>query len=144
MVLDMTNPIDRIRVAVADTNSPPYLGDVEIQYYLDKYPSSESSVIKACAFAILGKLAMTSTFSRVDVLQEDRRRLSSDYAEFIKMTMLNPLSALVAVKTYAGGVSKKDMAANDANPDNNIVQAFKPLKENTSFVVESTEFRVEE
>ena len=144
MVLDMTKPIDRIRVVIGDTNVPTYLSDTEIQLFLDQHPASEKSATIASAYGVLAKMAMTSTFSRVDVLQEDKRQIAKNYADFIKMTMLNPLYAQRAVRTYAGGVSKSDMAANDANPDNNIVQAFKPMKENTSWVVESTEFRTEE
>lgn len=129
MVLDLNNAVDRVRLAIADTNVPSFLSDAEIQYYLNKHSNNEVSTVKSCAFVILGKLSLTSTNSRVDVLQEDRRQIAGDYLTFIKLAITNPLTALMNIRTIAGGVSLSDMAANNANPDNNIVKTFKPEEE---------------
>lgn len=120
-VLDPINsPIDRVRLAVTDIGDIPFLSDDIYQYALDKHNQSEWAATKECAYLILGILAKSSNYSRVDVIISDSRGTYKQYADFLTRLIRDPRTSQSVAGGYAGGISITDMIANDNTADNNI------------------------
>ena len=116
--------IQKVRIEVADLDPGlPLLADDEYAYLLEK---NNNSIVRASVDAariILLKLSQqtdetVSIFSVKGSKAAEQYRLALEL--YIKNPQLNPLYN--NLKGYVGGVSISDMAENNANPDNNIVE----------------------
>ena len=115
--------IQKVRIEVADLDPGfPLLADDEYSYLLEK---NNNSIVRASVDAariILLKLSQqtdetVSIFSVKGSKAAEQYRLALEL--YIKNPQLNPLYN--NLQGYFGGVSISDMAANNANCDNNIV-----------------------
>ena len=129
--------IQKVRIEVADLDPGfPLLADDEYSYLLEK---NNNSIVRASVDAariILLKLSQqtdetVSIFSVKGSKAAEQYRLALEL--YIKNPQLNPLYN--NLKGYVGGVSISDMAENNANLDNNIIQSPSDSGElvNTSF-----------
>ena len=129
--------IQKVRIEVADLDPGfPLLVDDEYTYLLEK---NNNSIVRASVDAariILLKLSQqtdetVSIFSVKGSKAAEQYRLALEL--YIKNPQLNPLYN--NLKGYVGGVSISDMAENNANLDNNIIQSPSDSGElvNTSF-----------
>ena len=129
--------IQKVRIEVADLDPGfPLLADDEYSYLLEK---NNNSVVRASVDAariILLKLSQqtdetVSIFSVKGSKAAEQYRLALEL--YIKNPQLNPLYN--NLKGFFGGVSISDMAENNANLDNNIIQSPSDSGElvNTSF-----------
>ena len=129
--------IQKVRIEVADLDPGfPLLVDDEYAYLLEK---NNNSIVRASVDAariILLKLSQ-QTDETVDVFSVRGSKAAEQYRLalelYIKNPQLNPLYN--NLKGYVGGVSISDMAENNANLDNNIIQSPSDSGElvNTSF-----------
>ena len=118
--------IMQVRMEIQDVTPGLYiLDDTTISYYLTKNNESVTRASMDAARAVLMRLAMTSTEETIDIMSIKTRYQAQEYRLALQMYLANPLlnPVLQNVKGYVGGVSKSDMLANDANPDNNIVRS---------------------
>ena len=129
--------IQKVRIEVADLDPGfPLLADDEYSYLLEK---NNNSIVRASVDAariILLKLSQqtdetVSIFSVKGSKAAEQYRLALEL--YIKNPQLNPLYN--NLQGYFGGVSLSDMAENNANLDNNIIQSPSDSGElvNTSF-----------
>jgi hypothetical protein len=115
----------QVRYELADTElSLPILSDDEYAYFLNKNNESIRRASLDAAKTILFKLSMSSSRRTVDILSIDSSRTASNYREALMAYIKNPdLSNLLGdITPYAGGISKSDMALNEATSDNNYVK----------------------
>lgn len=117
--------ISDMRMELADTDTAfPMLSDSEYQYFLDKHSGSVRRASMDAARAIMFKLSMRSD-DTVDIFSVKGSKAAENYrlalVAYIKNPDLNPV--FTNAMPYAGGISKEDMIANDANPDNNIINS---------------------
>ena len=114
--------IQKLRLEVGDVDvSFPILDDTSYEYFLEKHSNNLNRAGLDAARAILFQLS-TRNSETVDVFSVKNTSAES-YRQalllYIKDPTLNPLYQ--NLKGYVGGVSISDMAANNANCDNNIV-----------------------
>ena len=140
-ILDPVNSaVDRIRLSVTGIGDIPFLSDDIYQYYIDKNNQNEWAATKECAYIILGILAKSSNYNRVDVIISDNRGTYKQYADFLTRVIQDPRTAISVAGGYAGGISISDMESNDANIDNNIrptmytEDAYPSTKPNTDWL----------
>ncbi len=113
-----TNINDRVRLIVGDTNVQyEYLDDSVYEYLLTKYNNNETAAALEAARYILGSLAKYSR-QRTGDIEVYGAEMFKNYKDFLVELLRNPQMLLDRATVYAGGVSKSDMAANDANTDN--------------------------
>ena len=129
--------IQQVKLEVADLDQAfPLLSDADYDYLLLKH---NNSVVRAAVDAarIILLLLSQRTDETVDVFSVRGSKAAEQYRLalelYIKNPQLNPLYN--NLKGYVGGVSISDMAENNANLDNNIVQSPSDSGElvNTSF-----------
>ena len=109
--------IEAVRLAVGDFGEPTILTDSDYQYFLDKYDGSERRAALDAARAIMFYLARWPTKERtadVEVWNE----WANAYRRALESFINNPEFNVPSAMAYAGGISKSDMRANDANQDN--------------------------
>ena len=114
--------IQKLRLEVGDVDvSFPILDDTSYQYFLEKHSNNLNRAGLDAARAILFQIS-TRNSETVDVFSVKNTSAES-YRQalllYIKDPNLNPLYQ--NLKGYVGGVSTSEMAANNANCDNNIV-----------------------
>ena len=115
--------IQQVKLEVADLDQAfPLLSDADYDYLLLKH---NNSVVRAAVDAarIILLLLSQRTDETVDVFSVRGSKAAEQYRLalelYIKNPQLNPLYN--NLQGYFGGVSISDMAANNANCDNNIV-----------------------
>lgn len=119
-------PIEECRLNVGDFGDPQILTDEDYQYFLDKYDGNVRRASLDAAMAILFYLARWPTRERcsdIEVWNDWANAYRKALETFIKDPNFNVPNAIA----YAGGTSKADMLANDANNDNvrqQIYQGF--------------------
>ena len=116
--------IHAIRIELGDTsNEWPIMSDDEYNYFLSKHDWSIRRASMDAAKSIMLKLSMR-TDETVDIFSIKGSSAAKNYMQALQMYIKNPdLNAMYdTVQGYAGGISKSDMQANDANLDNNIVK----------------------
>lgn len=115
--------IQDIRYELGDTSAEfPMMSDAEIKYFLYKHDFNLQRTAMDVAKSLLLKLSMRSDES-VDLFSIKGSQAAKNYMQALKMYITNPdLNRIYDnVMPYASGISKSDMEANDAVPDNNIV-----------------------
>ena len=115
--------IQKLRLEVGDVDvSFPILDDTSYQYFLEKHSNNLNRAGLDAARAILFQIS-TRNSETVDVFSVKNTSAES-YRQalllYIKDPNLNPLYK--NLKGYVGGVSISDMAANNADLDNKIVE----------------------
>ena len=128
----MLSDIEKIRVEIGDTEVGfPLLNDATYEYYLTKHNDNIARASIDAAKAILFQLS-TRNSETVDVFSVKNTSAES-YRQalmlFIKDPNLNPLYQ--NLQGWVGGVSKSEMAKNNASLDNNFVQS--PSKDRLTF-----------
>lgn len=116
--------IHAIRIELGDTSPEfPIMSDDEYQYFLSKHDWNIRRASMDAAKSIMLKLSMR-TDETVDIFSIKGASAAKNYMQALQMYIKNPdLNALYdKVQGYAGGISKEDMQANNANLDNNIVK----------------------
>jgi len=125
-VLDLTEPVDRVRLNVGDYLDIEIFPDSVYEYLLEKNTGNEIASSKEAAYLILGALSQKSGRQRLDRI-EIHNDSFDNYLKFLKEFIKNPSGGLSVAGVYAGGISKSDMLANWADPD--IVQHPIPTTE---------------
>lgn len=115
--------IEKLRIEIGDTDvSFPILDDSSYQYFLDKHNNNLGRASIDAARAILFQLSTmnSETVSIFSVKNTSAEAYRQALLLYIKDQTLNPIYQ--SLKGYFGGVSISDMEANNADPDNNIVE----------------------
>jgi len=108
---------DRLRLVTGDVwDDMEYLTDVDYQYYLDRNDSNERRAGLDAMRAILFKLSRGAR-ERAGDIEVYGSEYFNNYLKALMLVLRNPDIALSLAVPYAGGISKIDMAMNDANPD---------------------------
>jgi hypothetical protein len=116
--------IQDLRYELGDTSPEfPIMSDAEYQYFLTKNSNALNRSAMDAAKSIMLKLSMR-TDETVDIFSIKGASAAKNYMQALQIYIKNPdLNTLYdKVQGYAGGISKADMQANDANLDNNIVK----------------------
>lgn len=114
-----------VRYEISDVDPVlPFLSDAEITYYLVKQNESVRRAALDCAKTIMLKLSMSAGRKTIDILSIDNSRSASSYREALMAYIKNPElnGSLGNLTPYAGGISKSDMALNEATSDNNYIK----------------------
>ena len=113
---DPTNPIDRVRFLIGDTDPEvPLVSDQWYQYYLDQDYSEKATALEI-ARRILAQYANTGWREREGLIEIYGRERFQSYMDWLKDTVNSGIVG--APMPYAGGQSLQDMIDNDANVDN--------------------------
>ena len=131
MILDLSDPVHRIRLAVADTADPLVFPQDEVyQGILDKNNGNESATIKEMAGYILGQLAY-GTRQRLDRIETYGHQAFEQYLKFLNDVIRSQKSGMSLAGIYAAGISIADIEANQSDPD--IVQRRMPWGPNGEY-----------
>lgn len=119
-----TEQIQQCRWEVQDVEPGLYiLDDATYDYLLTKNSDSIRKSSLDAARLILMRLALSSTDSTVDCISLKSSKQVDAYRQalllYIKDPTLNSLH--LSAGGWGGGISKADVEANNANPDNNLV-----------------------
>ena len=129
--LDLSDPISRCRLGVADFQDLQILPDGIYEYLLDKHANNETAVIREAAQIILGTLSH-NTRERVDRLEVFGNQAFEQYLTFIKEVIKSPNGAYGTLGgIYAGGMDIADILANKA--DTTVVQRRLPVGEDGEY-----------
>lgn len=123
--------VQSIRYELGDTDvNFPIMSDAEYTYFLTKNDNSVRRASLDAAKSIMLKLSMR-TDETVDLFSIKGAAAAKNYITALQAYVKNPElnQSLQVLQGYAGGISKADMLANDANSDNNIVVS--PTQNNT-------------
>lgn len=114
----VNNALDRIRLITGDTD-PVYefLDDATYQYLLDKNNNNEKQAALEAAKYILANIARY-TRERTGDIEVYGNEFFKNYRDYLLELVNNPNFSNILARPYAGGISKKDMLANDENLDN--------------------------
>ena len=132
--------IHALRIELGDTSSEfPIMTDDEYNYFLSKHDWNIRRAAMDAAKSIMLKLSMR-TDETVDIFSIKGSSAAKNYMSALQLFIKNPdLNNLYdTVQGYAGGISKADMQANDANLDNNIVNQPTDLQ----FIVRPSTFGI--
>lgn len=132
--------IHALRIELGDTSPElPIMSDDEYNYFLSKHDWNIRRAAMDAAKSIMLKLSMR-TDETVDLFSIKGSAAARNYMQALQIYIKNPdLNNLYdTVQGYAGGISKSDMQANDANLDNNIVNQPTDLQ----FIVRPSTFGV--
>lgn len=134
----MPTQIEAVRIEIGDDAGPglAILSDQTIDYFLSKNGNSVARASMDAARAILMRLAQQGN-EQVDVLSLGGSKVAEQYRLALELYLRNPLMnpILSTIRGYAGGISVSDIASNNANLDNNIVQS-----PNANYRVTSTDY----
>jgi len=123
--------VQSIRYELGDTDVHfPIMSDAEYTYFLTKNDNSVRRASLDAAKSIMLKLSMR-TDETVDLFSIKGAAAAKNYIAALQAYVKNPElnQSLQVLQGYAGGISKADMQANDANLDNNII--ISPTQNNT-------------
>ena len=122
--------IESVRLLVADNEPGLYMvSDEEIYFFLTRNNNNVDRAALETAKVILLKLSIRGD-QTVDIFSIKGSKAAVEYRLalqlFLRDAALNPI--LKTVQGWVGGVSKSEMEANDANPDNKTADTpTKPL-----------------
>jgi hypothetical protein len=132
--------IHALRIELGDTSPEfPIMSDEEYNYFLSKHDWNIRRAAMDAAKSIMLKLSMR-TDDTVDLFSIKGSAAARNYMQALQIYIKNPdLNNLYdTVQGYAGGISKSDMQANDANLDNNIINQPTDLQ----FIVRPSTFGI--
>jgi hypothetical protein len=129
-VLDLSDPIDVIRLNVGDHLDLEILEDTVYEYLLAKHNNNTNAASKEAAYLILAVLSQTSSRQRLDRI-EIHNDSFENYLTFLKEYVKSASSTLNLAGIYAAGISKTDVLANQSDPD--IVQRRMPWGPNGEY-----------
>ena len=115
--------IKALRIELGDNDiNFPIMSDEEYRYFLDKNDWVIRRSALDAAKSMLMKLSLRPDES-VDIFSIKGSTSAKQYMQAIQLYISNPeLNPVYAnAMPYAGGISKSDMNANDANLDNNTL-----------------------
>ena len=119
-----TSATDRVRLLVGDIwDDFEILQDADYQFWLDKHDGNETRSALDAARAILFKLTRL-TRERTGDIEVYGSEWFKDYRAALQDMLKNPDLSINIAMPYAGGISKSDMASNDANCDNVIRDVY--------------------
>lgn len=138
----MLTPIQEVRLAVGDVDiTLPFLDDQTYEYFLTKNSDSVRRASLDAAKAIL-MLLSTRTDETIDIFSNKGSKAAEQYRLslqlFLRDPSLNPV--LSSANGYAGGISKSDMLANNADADNNTI--LTPVYDSTNYSIPPKPFEV--
>jgi len=116
--------IHALRIELGDTSAEfPIMSDDEYTYFLGKHDWNIQRASMDSAKSILLKLSMR-TDETVDIFSIKGSSAAKNYMQALQLYIKSPgLNSMYdKIQGYAGGISKDDMIANDANLDNNIIK----------------------
>jgi len=120
MVLDLENPVHRVRLNIADWSDLPVLSDDVIEYTLTQNAGNEAAASKICATYVLGILSQ-QTHERLDRIELWGSERFNNYMKYIKEFITSPIGGLFAnAGIYAAGIDRAEVEAN--NNDCTIIQ----------------------
>lgn len=120
-----TNPVDAVRLMVGDTSDDyEILKDGDYMYFLDKYNGNTNRATLDAARAILFTLPRFVRQRINDVGERFDSEWFKNYRFALIEMLRNPELTISVAMPYAGGISKSDMAANDANSDNVVRDVY--------------------
>lgn len=105
---------DAVRFYIQDTAAPWKLTDEEINWVISQYPSVLFAAAQ-CARTVAGKYASQATSKRVGDLAITYTNIADQYR--LLAEQLESQAEMTGVGGYAGGISKADMCAVNANSD---------------------------
>jgi len=101
--LDLSNPIDQIRLRVGDYLDLPYLPDSAYQHALEQTSNDVSRATILCAQWILAQLAF-GAHRRMAQLEVYGNQMFDQYKQYLVMITKDPLISQICPIPYAGGV----------------------------------------
>jgi hypothetical protein len=116
--------IHALRIELGDVSTEfPIMSDDEYTYFLGKHDWNIQRASMDSAKSILLKLSMR-TDETVDIFSIKGSSAAKNYMQALQLYIKSPgLNSMYdKIQGYAGGISKDDMRANDANLDNNIIK----------------------
>jgi hypothetical protein len=116
--------IHALRIELGDVSTEfPIMSDDEYTYFLGKHDWNIQRASMDSAKSILLKLSMR-TDETVDIFSIKGSSAAKNYMQALQLYIKSPgLNSMYdKIQGYAGGISKNDMIANDANLDNNIIK----------------------
>lgn len=109
---------DRVRLITGDTDTVyEFLDDVTYQYLLDKHSNNDKQAALEAAKYILASITRF-TRERTGDIEVYGNEFFRNYRAYLLEMVNNPNFSNILPMPYAGGISRKDMRKNDANPDN--------------------------
>jgi hypothetical protein len=120
--------IEQARLYVGDFGDPQILTDEDYQFFLDKYEGSVRRAAIDAAVAILFYLTRWPTRERTDSI-EVWNEWANAYRKALETFIKDPNFSVPNAIAYAGGTSKSDMLANDANNDNVRPQIYQGMSD---------------
>lgn len=116
MVLDLDNPVHRVRANIADWSDLPTLSDDVIEQVLTQQSNNEAAASRVCATYILGILSQ-QTHERLDRIELWGSEKFNNYLKYIKEFITSPMNGLFAnAGIYAAGIDKAEVDANNSDP----------------------------
>ncbi len=128
-VLDLTDPVDIVRLNIGDTSDINWLSDVEIQYALDSNSGNINAATKQSATYILARLAFSGR-ERLDKLEFYGSEVYNNYLKFLK-EIINSAVYSGTAGIYVAGLDLADVQ-NNIN-DKTIVQHKMPIYPEDSY-----------
>lgn len=129
-VLDLSDPIDIVRLNVGDHLDLEILEDSVYEYLLAKHNNNTNAASKEAAYLILATLSQTSSRQRLDRLEVFNDSFDN-YLTFLKEYIKSSSSTLNLAGIYAAGVSVDDVLANQN--DSTVVQRRMPWGANGEY-----------
>ena len=124
-------PVESVRLMVGDFDTEfQVLADSDYEHFLDKYDGSERRAALDAARAIMFYLARWPTRERTGSI-EVWNEWANAYQRALESFISNPEFNVPSALAYAGGISKSDMKANDANNDNVQASIYKGIGSGT-------------
>jgi len=121
--------VQSVRLMVGDFGTEfQVLTDSDYGYLLGKYDGSERRAALDAARAIMFYLARWPTRERTGDI-ETWNEWANAYRRALESFINNPEFNVPSAMAYAGGISKADMKANDANNDNVQAKIYKGVSE---------------
>lgn len=113
--IDMSKPVDRMRMRLGDWDDVTILPDHVYEYYLTANDNNEKAATVEAAYAILAILTH-NTRERLDRLEFYSQQQFDQHLTLIREYIRNPNSSFNTAGIYAGGVDREEFLNNLADP----------------------------
>lgn len=126
------NSIHRLRLEYGDVDEYDYiLSDESYQYFINKYPNSENQASKNVGMAIAANFARNGYRQRVGQEEAYLGERYTNYLDWLKQKISNPLLSGRVPAVYVGGVFVDSIKYYDNNPDLVASQFFRGQQDQT-------------